>query len=138
MNTDIRRTVGVPATRERLTRLGKFAVVGASGFVVNLTVFALIAPLFWYVVAGSLSWFAANFSSYNLNRWFTFEAADLGYVRGYAKHLSVYSVGFLVYLSSLWLFGLIVGSYAALGLATAFSGVLNFIGSELWVFGSDD
>ncbi|WP_224267990.1 GtrA family protein [Haloprofundus salinisoli] len=137
MNTDTGRTVRTPETRERLTRLGKFGLVGMSSFVVNVVVFALITPLLWYVVAGSLSWLIANVSSYNLNRWFTFDDTEQGYLRGYARHLSVYSVGFVVYLAGLWLFGLVVGTFAALALATAFSGVLNFVGSEFWVFRSE-
>ncbi|WP_224448600.1 GtrA family protein [Haloprofundus salilacus] len=136
MNTDTGRTVDSSGRQARLTRLGKFTLVGASSFVVNLVVFALITPLFWYVLAGSLSWLVANMSSYNLNRWFTFDDTERGYLRGYARHLSVYSVGFVVYLAALWLFGLLVGSYAALALATAFSGALNFVGSEFWVFSS--
>ncbi|WP_224333765.1 GtrA family protein [Haloprofundus halobius] len=134
MNTDTGRPANTATNRDRLTRLGKFILVGVSSFVVNLVVFALVTPLLWYLVAGSLSWLVANLSSYNLNRWFTFDDTGRSYLRGYARHLSVYSVGFVVYLAALWLFGLVVGNFAALGLATAFSGVVNFVGSEFWVF----
>jgi putative flippase GtrA len=118
----------------RLSRLVRFAAVGTSAFAVNLLAFAALAPVVWSLVAAAVSWFVATFSSYNLNRWFTFTESDCGYVRGWARHLSVYSVGFVVYAAALVGVGLVTGQYVALTVAVALGGVANFVGSELWVF----
>jgi putative flippase GtrA len=127
-------TNGALATRDRFSRLVRFATVGVSGFFVNLFVFALMTPGLQYVLAGVVSWTVANFSSYNLNRRFTFSDIEYGYLRGYLRHLSVYAVGFVVYVVVLSLFGLFVDRFLALAVAVTLSGALNFVGSELWVF----
>ncbi|WP_433625550.1 GtrA family protein [Halomicrococcus sp. NG-SE-24] len=127
-------TSGALATRDRLARLARFATVGVSGFVVNLLVFAVTTPALQYVLAGVISWAVANFSSYNLNRRFTFSDVEYGYLRGYLRHLSVYVVGFAVYVVALSLLGLFVDRFLALAVAVTLSGALNFVGSEFWVF----
>ncbi|MFC4359805.1 GtrA family protein [Halobium salinum] len=131
---DGRHTDSTLATQDRLVRLTKFATVGAAAFAVNLLVFAALDGTTWYLVAGAVSWLVANFSSYNLNRRFTFEEIRFGYLRGYRRHLSVYLVGFVVYMVVLWLLGTVVDRYVALVCAVVVSGSLNFVGSEFWVF----
>jgi len=118
----------------RLERFLRFGAVGTSAFVVNLLAFAALAPMVWSLAAATVSWFVATFSSYNLNRWFTFTEADCGYVRGWARHLSVYAVGFVVYVAALVGVGLVTGQYVALAVAVALGGVANFVGSEFWAF----
>lgn len=121
-------------TRGRLVRLGKFATVGAAGFAVNLAVFALLNGMFWYVLSGSIAWLAGNLSSYDLNRRFTFESGERSYLGGLRRHLAVYLAGFVWYAATLWLLGLVAGAYLAITVAAATSGVVNFVGSELWTF----
>lgn len=135
------KTVGVETgserelgSRGRLYRLAKFATVGLAGYTANLLVFAAAVQVVWYVLAGTVSWFVAIFLSYDLNRRYTFESIEYGYVRGLARHLSVYTVGFVVYTLVLWRLGLWIDTYLALAMAVGVSGVFNFLGSEFWVF----
>lgn len=121
-------------TRPRAARLLKFTLVGVSGFVCNLAVFAAVASSVWYVLAGVVSWLVANFATYNLNRRFTFPDPRHGYVRGYLRYLAVYLGGFVVYTAVLWALGVRVGQYLALAVAVAVAGLVNFVGSEFWAF----
>ncbi|MFB6121028.1 MAG: GtrA family protein [Halobacteriaceae archaeon] len=118
----------------RLERFLRFGAVGTSAFVVNLVAFAALAPVIWSIAAATVSWFVATFSSYNLNRLFTFTECDTDYVRGWLRHLSVYTVGFVVYVVALVTVGLVTGQYVALTVAVGLGGVANFVGSEFWVF----
>lgn len=121
-------------TRARVRRLLKFTLVGASGLLCNLAVFAAVASSLWYVLAGVVSWLVANFATYNLNRRFTFPDPRHGYVRGYLRYLAVYLGGFVVYTGVLWALGVRVGQYLALVIAVAVAGLVNFVGSEFWAF----
>ena len=122
------------AVSGRFERFLRFGAVGTSAFLVNILAFAALAPMLWSLTAATVSWFVATFSSYNLNRRFTFTEAECGYFRGWARHLSVYAVGFVVYVAVLVCLGLFTGQYVALMAAVALGGIANFVGSEFWAF----
>src|SRR4029079_18734319 len=71
--------IGPPTTTVRLSptarQLVRFCVVGASGYVINLAVYAaLLAPGVHYPAAAAGSFLVAASSNYALNRQWTFDA----------------------------------------------------------------
>jgi putative flippase GtrA len=126
-------------SRHNWVQLGKFCAVGASGYVVNLGVYALL--LNWanlhYVAAATCSFLVAASSNYTLNRLWTFRAQ-----RG---HVAIQGIRFLVvsaavYCANLGVLSLLVAAGAGKIVAQATAIVvvtpLNFLGNKLWSFRS--
>ena len=117
-------------------QLGKFAVVGAIGYGINLAVYAaLIHAGVHYLAAAVCSFLVAVTSNYTWNRLWTFRAQ-----RG---HLGVQGMRFFVVAvaslgANLGLLHLLVtaGTSKFLGQAIAIVLVtpLNFVGNKLWSF----
>ena len=136
-----------PAPRNRVNRalrkrqnweqLVKFCVVGASGYVVNLAVYAIL--LRWaglhYLAAAVCSFAVAVTNNYLLNRHWTF--------RGQRGHFAYQGLRFLV-VSALALganliclrvlVALGLGKIVAQALAIVLVTPLNFVGNKLWSF----
>ena len=115
--------------------LAKFGIVGASGYVINLAVFA--ALLSWGAhVAAAISFVVAALSNYWWNRHWTFakQKSHIG-MQG-LRFLIVSVLAFLV--NQLWLvlfidwldWRKILSQAIAIVLVTP----LNFIGNKLWSF----
>ena len=138
--------VTLPRRRNRLERsirsvhnwkqLGKFAVVGATGAVINIVIFrALVRNGVHYLAAGTCSFLVAVTSNYTWNRYWTFrdQRGHLG-VQGMRFFIvSLASLGAnLVLLQILITIGAskFVGQAIAIVLVTP----LNFIGNKLWSF----
>jgi putative flippase GtrA len=72
----------------RVAQPGKFLIVGAGGYVVNLVIFigldALGTP---YVPASILSYAVANALMYLGNRYFTFRLGHEGFWAAYARYM---------------------------------------------------
>ena len=72
-------------------RLGRqflsFAVVGAIGFVVDVAVLYLVAPLLGWYGARVLSFLAAATATWALNRRYTFRRSDASVLREYLGYL---------------------------------------------------
>jgi len=117
-------------------QLGKFAVVGAVGYAINLAVYAaLIHVGLHYLAAAVCSFLVAVTSNYTWNRHWTF--------RDQRGHLGVQGMRFfLVALASLAAnLGLLqvmitAGTSKFIGQAIAIVLVtpLNFVGNKLWSF----
>ena len=124
--------------RSNWEQLGKFCLVGASGYVVNLAVYTLL--LSWaglhYIPAAMGSFLVAVANNYTWNRVWTF--------RGQRGHVAYQGIRFLVVstlalcanLAALHLLvqagaGEIVAQAVAIVLVTP----LNFVGNKLWSFG---
>jgi putative flippase GtrA len=117
-------------------QLAKFAVVGASGYVVNLGIYALL--LHWGVhfrLAAVFSFIVSATTNYLLNRVWTFRA-DRG-------HFAFQGLRFLVVsavclgANQLWLTVFIwigAGKIVAQALAIVCVMPLNFLGNKLWSF----
>jgi dolichol-phosphate mannosyltransferase len=123
--------------RQNWVQLGKFCVVGATGYVVNLIVYTLLLDKagLHYLLAATCSFLVAVTSNYFLNRAWTFHDR-----RGHAGVqglqflvVSVASLGanllVLHVLISLGL-GKLVGQAIAIVVVTP----LNFLGNRLWSF----
>src|SRR5438874_11208034 len=118
-------------------QLGKFCVVGAIGYLINLAVYdALLHQGLHYLVAATCSFLVAVTSNYTWNRLWTF--------REHRGHLGIQGMRF--FLVSLAAIGArllvlhILIAYAGLGrllaqaIAIAFVTPLNFVGNKLWSF----
>ena len=118
-------------------QLAKFSVVGASGYVVNLAVYAALlkGADFHYALAATCSFAVAVTNNYTWNRLWTFHAqrGHVGWqgLRFLVVALVAYGVN-LAPLSALIAFGLdkILSQAIAVVLVTP----LNFIGNKLWSF----
>ena len=131
----MRRGVRTPANWMELVR---FAVVGASGYVVNLTVFAILVHGVdtHYRVAATGAFVVAVMNNFYWNRHWTFRAHH-----GHAGHQSA---GFLTVSVVAFLFNLLVLELLVAGLnapevpsqalAIAAATPLSFLGNKLWSF----
>src|SRR6202041_501881 len=119
-------------------QLVRFALVGGTGFVVNILVYTLLVhPLgFDYRAASVLAWLVAVLNNFVLNRHWTFDARE-GRARFQAIRFLVVSLVAEVF--SLLLLTLLVedaglAKVSAQALAVAASMPLNFLGNKLWSF----
>jgi len=118
-------------------QLGKFCVVGAVGYLINLAVYdALLHRGLHYLVAATCSFLVAVTSNYTWNRLWTF--------REHRGHLGIQGMRFfLVSLAALGANLLVLHlliAYGGLGrllaqaVAIVFVTPLNFVGNKLWSF----
>lgn len=114
----------------------RFCAVGASGYAVNLAVYAaLLAGCLHYVAAAAIAFLVAAASNYLWNRIWTFRAAGAPVLGQGARALvvSALSLGanqlFLVVLVAAGA-GHLAGQAVAIVLATPFS----FVANKLWAF----
>jgi putative flippase GtrA len=119
-------------------QLGRFLTVGASGFAINIALFALLVhPLgMQYVLAAVVSNLLALSSNFVLNRQWTFEATH-GRRRLQAPRFAVVSAGgFAVNLLILQLCVELAGlpKLPAEVIASAIAAPVNFLGSRQWAF----
>lgn len=121
-------------------QLGKFLVVGLSGYVVNLAVFTFSLKVLavHHIAAATIAFAVAVLNNFWWNRHWTF-AARAGHA-GFqaARFFTVSIVAFLIQLGLLEL--LISQGHMAKVLAQAVSLVLatpiNFVGNKMWSFRS--
>jgi putative flippase GtrA len=119
-------------------QLAKFGIVGLSGYVVNLVVYALLLKQagFHYLLAATVSFLVAATNNYIWNRLWTFR-----HQRGHVAYqgLRFLVVAVLAYGANLLvLTGLVevvgVDKIAAQAIAIVLVTPLNFIGNKLWSF----
>jgi dolichol-phosphate mannosyltransferase len=119
-------------------QLAKFGIVGLSGYVVNLVVYALLLKQagFHYLLAATVSFLVAATNNYIWNRLWTFR-----HQRGHVAYqgLRFLVVAVLAYGANLLvLTGLVevvgVDKIVAQAIAIVLVTPLNFIGNKLWSF----
>jgi dolichol-phosphate mannosyltransferase len=118
-------------------QLIQFGVVGASGYVINLAVFALLnGPLsIHYIPAAILSFSVAVLNNFWWNRHWTFDAKHGHAGFQAARFFTVSVLALVVNLIALKL--LVGGGVAELpaqAIAVALAMPFNFIGNKLWTF----
>ena len=120
-------------------QLIRFGLVGASGFAVNLAVYALLVhPLATpYQLAAVAAWLVAVSSNFVLNRHWTFDRPD-GRVHHQAARFFLVSLAAFL-LVNLVLLTLLVeeaglAKVPAQALAVAAATPFNFLGNKLWSF----
>lgn len=129
------RTSAALRRRTNWVQLVKFGIVGASGYVVNLVVFALL--LGWGAhVAAAISFVVAAANNYWWNRHWTFvhQKAHIGAqgARFFVVSLAAFAVNqlWLVLFIDLLHWRKIASQAIAIILVTP----LNFLGNKLWSF----
>ena len=127
-----------PALRRRANwlQLLKFCLVGASGYVVNLAVYATALRLdLHYLSAAVVSFVVAVTNNYWWNRHWTFrgQRGHFGYQGMRFVVVSALALGANLALLRL-LVGLGVGKVLAQAIAIVAVTPLNFVGNKLWSF----
>jgi dolichol-phosphate mannosyltransferase len=119
-------------------QLVKFGVVGGSGYVINLVVFAFLAGNLgvYHVVAAVGAFLVALGNNFFWNRHWTFGPGE-GLAHHQAIRFTIVSVGALVI--NLVVLELLVSSasmseLAAQAIAVAVAMPFNFLGNKLWTF----
>ncbi len=130
------RTRGALSRRANWLQLAKFCAVGASGYVVNLVIFAiLLQGGLHYLLAATGSFFVAVANNYTWNRLWTF--------RGQRGHVAYQGLRFLVVsgvalCANLVILHVLVQAMNREVLPQAIAIVLvtplNFVGNKLWSF----
>jgi putative flippase GtrA len=119
-------------------QFGRFGMVGASGYVVNLAVFAFCVHVVGidYRVAAAIAWVVSVLNNFWLNRHWTFSAkaahpARQG-IRFFAVSLLAFGFTYLVLVALVS--GLGVPKVVAQAIAIVAGTPLNFVGQKLWSF----
>ncbi len=119
-------------------QLVRFGIVGGSGFVVNIAVYALCIHAVGvdYQVSSVLAWLVAVLNNFVLNRHWTFDAAaGSARLQGVRFFLvSLVAEGFSLALLTAFVEGAGIEKVAAQALAVALVMPLNFLGNKLWSF----
>jgi putative flippase GtrA len=132
------RTRGALGRPKNWLQLARFCAVGASGFAVNLAVYALLlhAAGLHYLLAAVGSFLVAVTSNYTWNRLWTFrhQRGHVGYQGLRFLVVSTFALGanlLVLYL----LVELGIGKLPAQAAAIVLVTPLNFVGNKLWSFG---
>ena len=119
-------------------QLVRFSIVGASGYAVNLILYALLVKVLGveYLVAETVAWIVSAANNFVWNRHWTFKAGE-GQVHAQAARFFVVTLVALG--ANLIVLRLLVESagmdkVVAEMLALAASTPLNFLGNKLWSF----
>ena len=124
--------------RHNWEQLVKFCVVGGTGYVVNLAVYALLVSGFdvHYIPAAICSFLVAVTNNYTWNRLWTFRA-QRGHVAYQGMRFLVVST--LALGANLLVLHLLVtaglGKILAQAIAIVLVTPINFVGNKLWSFG---
>lgn len=139
MNTALAARFGA-AARETANwiQLAKFALVGGSGYVINLGVFTLLGDSFGvsHQLAAVAAFAVAVVNNFLWNRYWTFRSGDApaGFQAARFFAVSVASLGLnLAVLELIWRTGA-VGPLTAQAIAVAVATPFNFLGNRLWTF----
>ena len=136
MSTRVRVRQGL-RRQHNWVQLGKFCVVGGSGYVVNLIVFALAFELgnLHHLVAATIAFAVAVTNNFWWNRHWTF-GARTGHAGFQAARFLTVSVGAFLFAAAV-LELLVRGDVpevAAQALSIAAAMPLNFVGNKMWSF----
>lgn len=137
-NTIAVRLAGAARSRDSWIQLLKFGVVGGSGYLINLGVFAFLSGNLgvYHAVAAVGAFCVAVTSNFLWNRYWTFGPGDglahLQAARFFAVSVACLAINLIV------LEALVVSSsiseLAAQAIAVAVAMPFNFLGNKLWTF----
>jgi putative flippase GtrA len=130
------RANAILRTRRHWVQLGKFCVVGALGYVINLAVYATLIHFgVHYLAAATVSFLVAVTSNYTWNRLWTFHDrrgdVALQGARFFVVSLASLAANLLV-LHVLITLG--AGKLGGQAIAIVLVTPLNFVGNKLWSF----
>jgi putative flippase GtrA len=129
--------MAISATRRLLeNQFVRFCVVGASGYAVNLVVYAaLLVVGLHYLAAAAIAFLVAAASNYLVNRTWTFRTRDAPILGQGARALVV--SGFSLGANQLFLLILVTagaGHIPAQAVAIVFATPFSFAANKLWAF----
>lgn len=121
-------------------QLAKFGIVGGSGYLINLVVFALLASVFdiHHIPAAIGAFVVAVSNNFFWNRHWTFEPGERPAHFQAARFFAVSVASLVINLVVLELLisGDVVGELPAQAIAVAVAMPFNFLGNKLWTFDS--
>jgi putative flippase GtrA len=118
-------------------QLGRFGAVGATGYFVNLAVFAACVHLLGidYHLSAVIAWAVSVLNNFVLNRHWTFDAREQHPVQQAVRFFLVSLVAFgFTYVVLVGLVDAGLMKVAAQAIAIAAGMPLSFIGQKLWSF----
>jgi putative flippase GtrA len=119
-------------------QLLKFGIVGGSGYLINLAVFAVLAGSLdvHHTVAAIGAFCVAVTSNFLWNRYWTFAPGDgpAGFQAARFFAVSLASLGLNLVVLEALLAGGTVGELTAQAIAVAVAMPFNFLGNKLWTF----
>ncbi|HEX4669716.1 MAG TPA: GtrA family protein [Solirubrobacterales bacterium] len=128
------------AARRRASwwQLLKFGIVGGSGYLINLAVFAVLAGSLnvHHAIAAIGAFCVAVTSNFLWNRYWTFGPGDgsAGFQAARFFAVSVASLGLNLIVLEALVAGGTVGELTAQAIAVAVAMPFNFLGNKLWTF----
>src|SRR5262245_27071670 len=139
--TELAIRIGAAARRPASWwQLAKFGIVGGSGYLINLAVFALLAGVLGvhHIAAAVGAFVVAVSNNFFWNRHWTFgpcgRPAHFQAARFFAVSLASLGINLLVL--ELLLSGDLMGELPAQAIAVAVAMPFNFLGNKLWTFDS--
>jgi putative flippase GtrA len=125
---------------ENWVQLFQFGLVGGSGYLVNLSVFALLNQLVsvHYIPAAIGAFCVAVTNNFLWNRHWTFRATHghAGFQAARFLVVSLFALAFNLAMLELLVSVADVGKIPAQALAVLAATPLNFVGNKLWSFGT--
>lgn len=124
--------------RANWEQLVRFCVVGGTGYVVNLAVYALLLDVvgLHYLSAAVGSFLVAVTNNYTWNRLWTFRSQRGGVAYQGARFFVVSTIALLANLAVLHLLVTVgLGEKTAQAIAIVLVTPVNFVGNKLWSFG---
>lgn len=122
-------------------QLLRFCIVGAIGYAINLSVFALCAEGLGlhHLIAATIAFLVAVSNNFFWNRHWTFDARS---GRAHAQAVRFLIVSVAAFLFGVGLLQLLIGigglaAVPAQAIAIALATPLNFLGNKVWTFGGD-
>lgn len=119
-------------------QLLKFGIVGGSGYLINLAVFALLAGSLdvHHLVAAVGAFCVAVTSNFLWNRYWTFSPGDgsAGFQAARFFVVSVAALGLNLIVLEALVAGAGIGELSAQAIAVAVAMPFNFLGNKLWTF----
>lgn len=128
--------------RHNWAQLFKFTLVGGSGYVVNLAVYAVMLHFVNYLVAAVVAFVIAATNNYFWNRLWTFKGSRNNPLQEYWRFLVV---GVLALLANLGVLAILMEGFGmddafqhsqivAQAIAIVLVTPINFLGNKLWTF----
>jgi putative flippase GtrA len=136
--TQLANRIGAAARRPASwIQLLKFGLVGGSGYLINLAVFAVLAGLgVHHVLAAICAFCVAVTNNFILNRYWTFGPGE-GPAHFQAARfftVSLASLGLNIAVLELLISSHTTGELTAQAIAVAVAMPFNFLGNKLWTF----
>jgi putative flippase GtrA len=120
-------------------QLFKFGLVGVTGYLINLAVFALLTQVadVHHIAAAVGAFCVAVSNNFVLNRHWTFRARDghAGFQAARFFTVSVVGLGINLAILQLLVAGIGLAEVPSQAIAVALSMPVNFLGNKLWTFG---